>query len=95
MQVIRNATIEHELLALLDDTRLLVANLHYGTTPAPIQRGISARKKEIRASLKAEWLSVNTSLTSRDFDLWLNAELDSSPMLKDWGLGDSPFTRAD
>ncbi len=93
MQVIRNAVIEHELHALLDDTRLLVANLHYGTTSAVVQCGISARKKEIRASLKAEWLSANPSLTSRDFDGWLNAEATNSPMLKDWGLGDSPFTK--
>lgn len=83
MQITLNRDIEHELNALLDDTRLLVANLHYGTTPEPVQIGISARKKEIRASLKAYWLEANPALTSRDFDKWLNNESNNSPMLND------------
>lgn len=83
MTVVTNSAIEHELQALLDDTRLMYANSHYGHTPEDVQIALSKRKKEIRASLKHEWLVANPEKSSRDFDVWLNTESNNSPMLKD------------
>jgi hypothetical protein len=39
------------------------------------QIGISARKKEIKASLKLEWLNTNSECSERDFNSWLSDEI--------------------
>jgi hypothetical protein len=71
-----NSAITHELEALLDDRRLMLSNSEWfisngGPYKLEIQTKLSLRKKEIRSSLKNEWLKLNNSKTSQQFDLWL------------------------
>ena len=76
--VVTNSIINHELEALLDDRRLMLSNSEAlitgcGIYNSEVQSKLSLRKKEIRLSLKKEWLQVNTAKTPCEFDAWLGA----------------------
>jgi hypothetical protein len=76
-EIVVNSIITHELNALLDDKRLMASNsesfiagnAHY---KPEVQAKLSLRKKEIRKSLRNEWLNANNTKTSEEFDTWLS-----------------------